>query len=236
MDTITALIKLQDVDFRLYAIGDLLGDFPGKVDDLTREEKQLVVSIEQRKTQIKDIDLEIAKKDLKVKEVQAKIDKLKDQLFLVQNNKQYDALAQEIDYLKEALDNNETTELELVEEKESLETEMKASSENLASLTADLHERKAKLKTLIAETAEQKETLEKERSSIVSTVAAAVITKYERILSARGGSAVVEININSCGGCGAVIPPQMIAEIKQKTHLKTCDTCNRFLCCPTATD
>ena len=50
-----------------------------------------------------------------------KIDKQKDQLFLVTSNRQYDALQTEIDNLKNEIDSKENKIIELTEDKETAE-------------------------------------------------------------------------------------------------------------------
>ena len=105
MNATSSLVKLQDVDTQLLEISELLGDLPVKVEELTKEEQQLKEDINQRKDRMKEIDLEVSKKDLLVQDLTSKIDKLKDQLFLVKTNRQYDAISHEIDFRKEKLNN-----------------------------------------------------------------------------------------------------------------------------------
>ena len=236
MNTTSSLVELQDVDTQLLEISELLGDLPVKVDELTKEEQQLQEDIEQRKSRIKEIDLEVSKKDLQAKSLTVKVDKLKDQLFLVKTNKQYDALSQGIDFLKEELNNIELNELELVEEKDNLSSETEERENNLESLTADLHTRKTNLGTLIAESSEKKTKLEDERSEILKDLTAPIISKYDRVFAARDGMAVVETFGTSCGGCGSVVPPQKIAELKQSKNMQICDVCSRFLYWPAEND
>lgn len=236
MNSTLSLIKLQDIDTQLLEISELLGDLPVKVDKLIEEEQQLKEDIDQRKSRIKEIELEVSKKDLQVKSLTVKIDRLKDQLFLVKTNKQYDALSQEIDYLNEELNNIELNELELIEEKDTLSTESEKRENNLESLTEDLHKRKSNLESLIEESSEKKMNLESDRSDIVKELSGSVISKYDRVFVARDGLAVVETLGTSCGGCGSIVPPQKIAELKQGTTLQTCDVCSRFLFWPAKKD
>ena len=232
MNATSSLVKLQDVDTQLLEISELLGDLPVKVEELTKEEQQLKEDINQRKDRMKEIDLEVSKKDLLVQDLTSKIDKLKDQLFLVKTNRQYDAISHEIDFRKEKLNNIETKELELVEEKDNLISETEERENNLESLTKDLHNRKTKLESLLTESSEKKNSLVAERSDIIKDLSAPVITKYDRVFAARDSVAVVETFGSSCGGCGSIVPPQKIAELKQNKILQYCDVCSRFLYWP----
>jgi len=232
MNATSSLVKLQDVDTQLLEISELLGDLPVKVEELTKEEQQLKEDINQRKDRMKEIDLEVSKKDLLVQDLTSKIDKLKDQLFLVKTNRQYDAIFHEIDFRKEKLNNIETKELELVEEKDNLISETEERENNLESLTKDLHNRKTKLESLLTESSEKKTSLESEREGIVNELSASVIAKYDRVFEVRDGMAVIETMGTSCGGCGSIVPPQKIAELKLAKSLETCDVCSRFLYWP----
>ena len=232
MNATSSLVKLQDVDTQLLEISELLGDLPVKVENLTKEEQKLKEDIIQRKDRMKEIDLEVSKKDLLVQDLTSKIDKLKDQLFLVKTNRQYDAISHEIDFQKEKLNNIETRELELVEEKDNLISETEERENNLESLTKDLHNRKINLESLLTESSEKKNSLAAERSNIIKDLSAPVITKYDRVFAARDGVAVVETFGTSCGGCGSIVPPQKIAELKQNKILQSCDDCSRFLYWP----
>ncbi len=236
MNSIQSLIQLQQVDTQLQEISELLGDMPHQIDELTQRERSLVDHIDIAKKRIKDIELDFAKKEHQVNILQTKIRKLKDQLYLVKTNKQYDALSQEIDYLKTELDNIENGELEIAEEKDSLVAETQERENNLGTLTSDLHERKSKLEILIAESSEKKKNLEEERNHIMAKLSEGMVSKYNKVRSARSGMAVVEVLGSSCGGCGSVVPPQKLAEVKQKKGIYSCDVCSRFLFWPSTTD
>ena len=55
------------------------------------------------------------------------------------------------------------------------------------------------------------------------------MSRYERLYTAREGIAVVRLSDSACGGCGSVVPRQIVAEIKAGKEMKTCDVCSRFL-------
>jgi hypothetical protein len=148
---------------------------------------------------------------------------------LVTSNKQYDALTQEIEYLKQAMDEVELEDLELDEEKETLQNDLQEKEENLESLSEDLRTRGGRLVDLIAESADKKAELEKDREEKSIHIDPSLLSRYVRIRDARYGLAVVTIDGNSCSGCGFVVPPQTVSVIRKKTSLYNCDICSRFL-------
>ena len=119
--SIAHLIELQEIDSQLDDLNSLLGDLPKMVDDLNVQENSLASKVEEDKRRSKNINLSLNKSETANKTIQGKIDKLTDQLFLVTNNKQYDALTLEIDHLKEKKEHHESQILEHIEENEELE-------------------------------------------------------------------------------------------------------------------
>ena len=226
---VTQLVELQAVDTQLQDLNEILGDLPKKVDKLRQDEESVINAVDKGNNRLKEIELALNKAEHHMAEIKQKIDKLKDQLSLVTSNKQYDALTQEIEYLKEAMNEAELEDLELEEEKESLQNDLQEKEENLESLSEDLRIRRGRLENLIAESADKKSELEKEREEKSIHIDPSVLGRYVRIRDARDGLAVVTIDRNSCSGCGFVVPPQTVSVIRKKTLLYNCDVCSRFL-------
>ena len=229
MSVIQRIVSLQKIDSQLQDIAELLGDLPRKVDALKNEESALIKSVEDGKTRIKELELEISKFDGQMTDIKEKIDKHKDQLFLVTTNKQFDALQAEIDHLKSGLDDIETKTLEYTEEKETLEEQIKSEEENLDTLSKDLIERREKLEVLMNESSEKKTKLELQRDKKRKDIENTTLSRYDRIHAARKGISVIHVQGTACGGCGAFIPPQIISEVKAEKGSHTCDSCSRFL-------
>ena len=229
MVEVSHLVDLQAVDTQLSDLNELLGDLPKKVDKLHQGEESLIKAVDNGKNRLKEIELALNKAEHRLADIKQKIDKLKDQLSLVTSNKQYDALTQEIEYLKEAMNEAELEDLELEEEKESLQNDLQEKEEDLESLSKDLRIRRVRLENLISESADKKSELEKEREEKSIHIDPSVLSRYVRVSDARDGLAVVTIDGNSCSGCGFVVPPQTVSVIRKKTLLYNCDVCSRFL-------
>lgn len=229
MSSVKNLNELQGIDTQLMELEDILGDLPKKVDELILEEKRTIKSIEDGKQRIKEIQLDLNKIELRVKEDNQKIEHLKDKLFKVTTNKQYDAIMQEIDHLKEQLDKDETVDIELMEEKDALVEQITKQENNVESVSKDLLKRRESLEKMLQESAEHKKQLESDKDEIVKSIEPQVLKRYNVVRKARHGTAVVPVLGASCSGCGAVVPPQKIAEIRSDKISYTCDECSRFL-------
>ena len=226
--SITNLVELQEIDSQLEDLNSLLGDLPKMVADLNDQESSLQNKIDNDKTSLKDVNLNTNKSETTNSELQEKINKLTDQLFLVTNNKQYDALTVEIEHLKEQKDEHESLIISYMEEKEILEKNITENETQIKDLKTDLDIRRKKLDDALSDTAEEKKALEKSRVNRIAKIDEITIQVYNKVISARSGVAVVSLSGHSCGGCGASLTLQLASEIRAgETH--RCDSCGRFV-------
>lgn len=223
------LIKLQGIDTKLRDLNDLLGDLPSKVEGLNKQEEVTKNTLYEKKDRLKEVAVEEHKREVDINLVNGKIDKLKDQLFLVTNNKQYDAIMIEIDHLKEKKSNFENEAIAFLEEKETLKQAIGSMESELEDLSNDLSKRRKKLESAISDSAEEKNSLEKQRKENIANIDSNIISIYNKVMDARGGLAVVNVEGSGCGGCGAHIPPQKVTEVRAKSGIHRCDICGRFL-------
>ena len=226
--SITRLVELQDIDSQLEDLNSLLGDLPKMVDELNEKENSLKDRVEADKVTLKEINLNSSKSEKVNSDIQEKINKLTDQLFLVTNNKQYDALTNEIEHLKEQKKENEELLISNLEEKETLEKNINKNEASLEELKTDLDVRRNKLEEALSETADEKAALENSRKKQVTEIDDNTMQVYNKVISARSGIAVVPLSGNSCGGCGAALPLQMVSEIRAG-DLHNCQSCGRFV-------
>ena len=226
--SITRLVELQDIDSQLEDLNSLLGDLPKMVDELNEKENSLKDRVEADKLSLKEINLNSSKSENMNSDIQEKINKLTDQLFLVTNNKQYDALTNEIEHLKEQKKENEELLISNLEEKETLEKNINENEASLIELKTDLDVRRNKLDEALSETADEKAALENSRKKQVVEIDDNTMQVYNKVISARSGIAVVPLSGNSCGGCGAALPLQMVSEIRAG-DLHNCQSCGRFV-------
>ena len=226
--SIARLVELQDIDSQLEDLNSLLGDLPKMVDELNEKENSLKDRVEADKVSLKEINLNNSKSEKVNSDIQEKVNKLTDQLFLVTNNKQYDALTNEIEYLKKQKKENEELLISNLEEKETLEKNINENEASLEELKTDLDVRRNKLDEALSETADEKAALENSRKKQVTEIDDTTMQVYNKVISARSGIAVVPLSGNSCGGCGAALPLQMVSEIRSG-DLHNCQSCGRFV-------
>ena len=223
------LVELQGIDTKLKDLNDLLGDLPSKVEGLNEQEESINNSLKNNKKRLKELEVELHKGEVFISQLDDKVNTLKDQLFLVTNNKQYDALMKEVDHIKNKKSDFENQAIEYLEEKEDLMNSVNTMEAELKDLSNDLSKRREKLETAILNSADEKSVLEKKRQDKIDKIDLNTISVYDKVMGARGGLAVVQLEGSGCGGCGSHIPPQTIAEVRAGEGTHRCDICGRFL-------
>jgi len=223
------LVELQGIDTKLKDLNDLLGDLPSKVEGLNNQEESINNSLKNNKKRLKELEVELHKGEVFISQLDDKVNTLKDQLFLVTNNKQYDALMKEVDHIKNKKSDFENQAIEYLEEKENLMNSVETMEAELEDLSNDLSKRREKLETAILNSADEKSVLEKKRQDKIDKIDLNTISVYDKVMGARGGLAVVQLEGSGCGGCGSHIPPQTIAEVRAGEGTHRCDICGRFL-------
>ena len=230
MSIVDQIILLHDVDSKLFEINKLLGDLPGQVEELTIQEQNLKNSLAEKEELLKKTIVDIETSENIIATSQEKVNTLKDKLIdgSISTNKEYDAMMETIDYEKNLISEKETELLTLMELKENLSKEIEEDKSNLDTLIQDLISKKQSLESKLSEVSDEKNALEKERNSIIDNIDENTLAQYRTIYEARKGVAVAEILDDSCGECGAFIPPQIVNEALAK-QVVFCGNCGRFL-------
>lgn len=223
------LYALQLVDSSYDELQELKGDLPQIVQELEQTlDAKKALKKELEKT-AKDSIAQRNAADAEIIHLKELIEKYKNQQFQVKTNKQYDALAREIDYCQEQI-------VKLQKEMDVLEGKAAIAKEDaqklvpeIEALEKQLAEKKKELAAVNKEHEDEEQKLKKQREKIVEKLSKTDYKMYERIRAARDGKAVVPVRRNSCAGCYNRVPPQKILELRKNNALHTCERCGRIL-------
>lgn len=225
-----ALAKLQSIDSTLDKIITLRGSLPEEVHELEDDIEALEVKKGRVDTDIKEVEGEIARRKANIKDFQAQIKKYEGQLDTVKNNREYEALTKEIEYanLEILTSEKKINQFEKqIEQKEFIISEIQGQiNEKNESLTG----KKDELEKIVKETEIEEEKLRETSVEASTDIEERILKAYHKIRhNMRNGLAVVPPDREACGGCFAIIPPQIQLEIRQKRKLLFCENCGRIL-------
>jgi predicted nucleic acid-binding Zn-ribbon protein len=226
-----ALVKLQTIDTKLDELKKLRGDLPDEVQDLEDEMIGYTTRLTRHQTELKEIEENIKKSKEGAKEAEKLIKKYAEQQKNVRNNREFDAITKEV----------ELQELEIqicekkVKEGKDLIAAKKAEVEKTEALIKERSEhldtKKRELDDILTESHEEEKRLMAEREKAVKKIEDKSLLKhYDRLRSSlSNGLAVVRVVRGAAEGCNIVIPPQKIAEIREKKKIVIDEHSGRIL-------
>lgn len=221
--------KLSEID----NIKILRGELPLEVADLEDEIIGLETRIKKYEAELKESDNTVTNQKQKAKESTLKIEKYKEQLDNVRNNREFDHLSKEIEFETLEIELSEKRTREFAQESKNLSEQIEKSKSFLQERSADLAQKKEELDNIVAETKQQEEQLREDVKEIETEVEPRLLQAFKRIRkSARNGLAVVCIERGACGGCFNKIPPQKQMDIKIGKKIIVCEYCGRIMIDP----
>ena len=230
---LTNLYKLQTTLSEIDKIKTLRGELPLEVQDLEDEVAGLQTRIQNFTLDIKDIDTTIGQQRIKITDSNALVNKYKEQLDNVRNNREFDSLSKEIEFQGLEVELAEKKIKEFTAESKSIHEEIVKCKKMLEERQSDLKSKKEELNGIISETKIQEEQLREKAKRLETTIDPRLLAAFKRIRkSARNGLAVVYIQRDACGGCFNKIPPQRQLDIKLRKKIIVCEHCGRIMIDP----
>ena len=227
---LTNLYHLQQMLSEIDKIKTLRGELPFEVQDLEDEVAGLQTRIHNFQLELKELELAIGQQRIKITDANGLIEKYKEQLDNVRNNREFDSLSKEIEF--------QGLEVELAEKRiREFQYDSKALSEEIQRCKGMFEERKVDLKAkkeelheIVSETKIQEEQLREKAKQLEINIEPRLLISFKRIRkSARNGLGIVYIQRDACGGCFNKIPPQRQLDIKLHKKIIVCEHCGRIL-------
>jgi predicted nucleic acid-binding Zn-ribbon protein len=227
------LYNLQTMLTEIDKIKTLRGELPLEVQDLEDEVAGLQTRIQNFQLDSKDIDTAIGQQRIKITDSNSLINKYKEQLDNVRNNREFDNLSKEIEFQGLEVELAEKRIREFTVESKAINEEIAKSKVLLEERQADLKSKKEELDEIVSETKIQEEQLREKAKQLETTIEPRLLAAFKRIRkSARNGLAVVYIQRDACGGCFNKIPPQRQLDIKLRKKTIVCEHCGRIIIDP----
>lgn len=229
-DKLRALYDLQLIDSKIDQIRDMRGELPLEVKDLEAELEVLSGKVDKIKAEIKELETNISDKKNEIKDAQALIKKYEEQQNNVRNNREFEAIAKEIEYqqLEIQLCEKRIKEYQarIAQKNEMLEI----AEDKLKERQDDLDHKKKELDTILGDTQKEEDELLKKSRDFEKNIEERLLTAYKRIRkNMKNGLAVVPVVRGASGGSFFLIPPQQQLEIANRKKIIFSEHCGRIL-------
>ena len=232
-DKLKNLYQLQTMLSEIDKIKTLRGELPLEVQDLEDEIEGLTTRIEKIQNDVTNLQSDVSRRRINTQENNANIERYTEQLNNVRNNREYENLTKEIEYLQ--LDNqlNEKKISEANETIKAKQEDIQRCSELVSERRTDLDIKRSELDEIISETKAEEEKLRERSKNIEATIDPRLLSAFKRIRrNSRNGLGVVYVQRDACGGCFNKIPPQRQLDIRMRKKIIVCEYCGRIMIDP----
>lgn len=223
------LIALQEIDKEIQKLTHLKENIPREIEQvrlvfekINNEIAQLEDKIEQAKKEQRSIELEThTVKDL--------LANTREKLPSVKTNKEYSAILQETENLKNKINSLEENEIALMESIEANEGEHQKKLSEKNREEQKFQEVKKRKEGELEKIEKLLEEENSQRNELVGKIETKWSNHYTKVVKIRKGPAVVTIDKDTCQGCHSRLIPQLSIDVRQNNSVITCTYCSRFL-------
>ena len=226
-----ALTKLHDLEQRLSGVPPEMQELH---DRYTADKKE----IDRLQAIIDEAGVDRRSAEATSQDCASKLHHFQEQVNRVRTQREYSAILQEIDQVREQSRAAEEVALAAMETQEEAETEMAPLTEEFEAIDVEYQIELEKWEAAKPGVAEEAEALRARVAELRDAIPKPSLMLFERLRDFNDGSALASVghmersrapNMWRCNACNYNVRPQIVVEIKNRGALVQCDSCKRLL-------
>lgn len=230
VDQIRKIVELQKIDREIHDLKIELEEKPALLAQMKEKFELTKGALKELEEKLKTIQLSRKEKELELKTKEEEIAKGNAQLSQIKTNKEYTAKISEIEHVKADKSVIEEKILMSYDESDAASSEIEKEKVKVAEKEKDYLAKKKQTEDDIKIIEDRIKVLNSQRKQATPGIDPEFLKRYDRILSHKGGVAIVPIQgEGSCGGCFMNVTPQKLNAIKMHQELVECEMCSRIL-------
>jgi uncharacterized protein len=223
------LIELQKMELAAGRIHAKKKSLPVQMNTLEEEFKALAAVVDTQREQLEGLRKRRREKDDQLLTGQETLKRMRERLFEVKKNNEYQAMLKEIETFEGKNSRLEDEVISLLDELDHLETALKTEEGELETQRRRYEEERTRMEAELNSLAGELDVCIRKGDKLKKGIPPEILRKYEQIKGAGRGVAVVEVWKEVCEGCHMSIPPQLYNEVQKSMTLITCPNCNRII-------
>jgi hypothetical protein len=222
-------LRLQALDRKVASLEDEIARLPKYIADIEKklESHKRKLEADQAALAANQRDRKKLEGDIQVHE--QKVSKLKEQMLGAKTNEQYKAFQNEIAYAEGEIRKAEDRILDLMEQSEPLEKNVKAAQEQLKEEQQHVDREKAAAHARTASDREQLAARQNDRKAIVAEMTPSFYNEYERIRKKTKNTPIADATEGRCSACQIALRPQFFQDLRKGDKIMQCESCGRIL-------
>lgn len=225
MSEIQSLLALQNDDVAINEFETRLAAFEPRIKALDARRQRIVDTLERHSAAVLAEEKKQAFLRDKIQEHRALIDRNQAQLDAVKTMRQATAAAAGMEQAKKIVAGEESDLLLINRKLEEVRAAQNAAKADLAACEAEQATARTEVASERAAIDGELATARAKRRESATHVSAALLSRYDRIRSAKRVQVVVALNALSCGACDTAIPMQRRHAMTAGTMIELCEVC-----------
>jgi uncharacterized protein len=223
------LIELQGVDLEMFELKSELDSFPARLAEMDASLETKKSGMNAAEQELKRLQVLKNEKETDMQEREEKIKKHEGDLYQIKNNKEYQALQQEINSIRADVSIIEDAIIGLFDQIESAQAAFAEEKRKFEEEGVAVEKEKTVIRQEEQAMRSQLTGLESKRSDLAGSVSPEILSQYQRILDKWGKAAIAVVKGEFCGECNMQLRPQIMNEANLKKELILCESCGRIL-------
>lgn len=222
-------LRLQALDRKIGSLENEIAILPKHIAEIEKRLESHTRRLEADRAALTANQRDRKKLEGEIQVHQQKISKLKDQMLGAKTNEQYKAFTSEIGYAEAEIRKAEDKILDLMEQSEPLEKNVKAAEVSLKQEQQHVEAEKMHARERTA--ADKKELAEEyaERKAASAEMEPKLYKEYERIRKKTKNTVIADATEGRCDACHIALRPQFFQDLRRGDQIMFCESCGRIL-------
>lgn len=230
-EELEALLALQDQDVRIRTLEEKSQRLHDQLKQLDATLVAEEASLEEEHNKLEELRRLSRERTAEVDDLDTQIRKYEKQLEEgLLSFKEMEALREQVEHSRQRMEALEEEAIELLERLEAEEEQMKARLETFTRWRSRIEEERSEVERQLEEHHRRIEEEQAKRKRLAEEVDAALLERYERLLSEHEDP-VVPMRDGRCTSCNLRLSETTIERVREGLDLVTCENCLRILYC-----
>jgi uncharacterized protein len=223
------LISLQTVDLEIKGLMQVQQELPESMRGLESKLAEIKTITSEKEQELEEIKKQHRQLETEMAMLDDGITRSRQRLMEIKDNIEYKAMLKEIAFKEDRKDQKETEILEVLDQIETLSSDLTSLTQEVASRQEVLDKMRAEVEDEITEQMEKLHDLQAQRQEIQKSIPKQLLKRYDFIRGKRQGIAITEVRHGVCQACHMNLPPQKFIELQMDKELMTCPHCQRII-------
>ncbi|HEY1951101.1 MAG TPA: C4-type zinc ribbon domain-containing protein [Bryobacteraceae bacterium] len=222
-------LRLQALDRKIATLENEVATLPKHITEIERRLESHKRKLEADQAALAANQRERKKLDGDVQVHQQKVSKLREQMAGAKTNEQYQAFQKEIAYIHGEIRKAEDKTLDLMEQSETLDTNVKAAAEELKKEQQHVDAEKARARERTAVSQKELAAEYAGRKEVSAQLEPKFFAEYERVRKKTKNTPIADATDGRCSACHISLRPQFFQDLRRGDQVMYCESCGRLL-------